>query len=145
MRFLIECTYVYEHPQDNSGIQRVVRNIVNNLNKLDTAAVCVPVILKNDKVYSVTQLSPLRGQGLRSRAQAWLSLQHGRLARLRNRIWLAYGQRERKWPFHHSPVLRFFLRMIYKAFSFCFAVPQKLLAYVSLNYVDSHSTFQLYF
>lgn len=136
MRFLIECTYVYEHPQDNSGIQRVVRNIVNNLNKLDSAAVCVPVILKNDKVYSVTQLGPIAGQSVRARAQAWLSRQHDRLGRLRNRIWLAYGQRERKWPFHHSPVLRFFLRLSCKAFSFCLALPQKLLAYASLSYVD---------
>ena len=53
MRFLIECTYVYEHPQDNSGIQRVVRNIVKNLEKLDNDAVCIPVILKNDKVYNM--------------------------------------------------------------------------------------------
>lgn len=136
MRFLIECTYVYEHPQDNSGIQRVVRNIVNNLNTLDNAAACVPVILKNDKVYSVTQLSPPRGQGLRSRVQTWLSRQHDRLGRLRNRIWLSYGQRERKWPFHHSPVLRFLLRLSCKALSFCLAVPQKLLATVSLSYVD---------
>ena len=132
MRFLIECTYVYEHPQDNSGIQRVVRNIVNNLNTLDNAAACVPVILKNDKVYSVTQLSPHGGAGLR----AWLSLQHDRLGRLRNRIWLSYGQRERKWPFHHSPVLRFLLRLSCKALSLCLAVPQKLLATVSLSYVD---------
>ena len=136
MRFLIECTYVYEHPQDNSGIQRVVRNIVNNLSNLDGTASCIPVILKNDKVYRVTQLSPLAGQAARARAQTWLSHQHDRLGRLRNRIWLAYGQRERKWPFHHSPGLRFFLRISCKAFSFGLAVPQKLLSTVSLKYID---------
>lgn len=136
MRFLIECTYVYEHPQDNSGIQRVVRNIVNNLGALDDDTQCVPVILKNDKVYGVTQLSPARGGRWLSRCQAWLSLTHDRLGRLRQRIWLAYGQRERKWPLHHSPVLRFLLRLPCKALSFCLAVPQKVLAQVSLNYVD---------
>jgi alpha-1,2-rhamnosyltransferase len=136
MRLLIECTYVYEHPLDNSGIQRVVRNIVNNLNKSNDAAVCIPVILKNDKVYSVTQLSPVGRQDFRVLAQTWLSLQHDRLGRLRNRIWLAYGQRERKWPFHHSPALRFFLRLGCKALSFCLTLPQKLMAFVSLSYVD---------
>lgn len=135
MRFLIECTYVYEHPQDNSGIQRVVRNIVNNLDALDGDTQCVPVILKNDKVYGVTQLSPPRGRWL-SRCQAWLSLTHDRLGRLRQRIWLAYAQRERKWPFYHSPTLRSLLRLPCKALSFCLAVPQKMLAQVSLNYVD---------
>ena len=28
-RILLECTHVYNHPQDNSGIQRVVRNVIN--------------------------------------------------------------------------------------------------------------------
>ncbi len=34
MRFLIECTYVYEHPAVNSGIQRVVRNVIQQLGHL---------------------------------------------------------------------------------------------------------------
>ena len=28
MRLLFECTYVYDHPLVNSGIQRVVRNVI---------------------------------------------------------------------------------------------------------------------
>jgi len=134
MRLLIECTYVYEHPRDNSGIQRVVRNIVNNLEALDSAAPCIPVILKNDKVYAVKNLSPTRG-GLPS-LQGWLSRQHDRLARLRNRIWLYQAQRERKWPFQSSPLLRFLLWLACKGLSFAFALPQKVLAQVSLRYVD---------
>ncbi|WP_137888061.1 glycosyltransferase family 1 protein [Pseudomonas sp. 2FE] len=141
MRLLIECTYVYDHPQDNSGIQRVVRNIVNNLDGLAVEAVCVPVILKNDKVYSVTQLSPSRG-GL-SGIQTWLSRQHDRLGRWRNRVWLYYAQRERSWPFQYSPLLRFSLRLACKAFSFCLAVPQKLLAHLSLHYVDKSRALEL--
>ena len=123
MRFLIECTYVYEHPQDNSGIQRVVRNIVNSLKKLDNADACVPIILKNGKVYSVTQLSPLTGQAWRSRIQAWLSLQHDRLARMRSRLWLANGHHEQKWPFNSSRVMRFFLSLYFKPLSFCLSLP----------------------
>ncbi|MGH8352672.1 MAG: glycosyltransferase family 4 protein [Pseudomonas sp.] len=141
MRLLIECTYVYDHPQDNSGIQRVVRNIVNNLDGLPGDAVCVPVILKNDKVYSVTQLSPTRG-GLPS-IQTWLSRQHDRLGRWRNRIWLNHAQRVRNWPFQYSPLLRFFLRLACKACSFALAVPQKLLARVSLRYVDKSRALEL--
>lgn len=141
MRLLIECTYVYDHPQDNSGIQRVVRNIVNNLGGLGEEPVCIPVILKNDKVYSVTQLSPTQ-RGL-PRLQTWLSRQHDRLGRWRNRIWLHHAQRERKWPFQYSPTLRFFLRLACKAFSFCLAVPQKLLARVSLSYVDTSRAVEL--
>lgn len=136
MRYLIECTYVYEHPQDNSGIQRVVRNIVKNLGALDRDAVCIPVILKNGKVYSVTQLSPVRSSSWTSNYQTWLSLSHDRLGRLRNRLWLSYARRERRWPFQNSPVLRLLLRLLCKALSFFLAIPQKLLAQVSLNYVD---------
>ncbi|MET1079406.1 MAG: glycosyltransferase family 1 protein [Pseudomonas sp.] len=141
MRLLIECTYVYDHPEDNSGIQRVVRNIVNNLDALSEQATCVPVILKNDKVYSVTQLSPSRGR--MPSLQTWLSHQHDRLGRLRNRIWLAHAQRERRWPFQFSPLLRFFLRLACKVLSFCLAIPQKILARLSLRYVDKARAVEL--
>lgn len=30
-RLLVECTYVFEHPKVNSGIQRVVRNVIREL------------------------------------------------------------------------------------------------------------------
>lgn len=30
-RLLVECTYVFEHPTANSGIQRVVRNVIQQL------------------------------------------------------------------------------------------------------------------
>ena len=74
MRFLIECTYVYEHPQDNSGIQRVVRNVVNNLKHLNTSIECIPVMLKHDKVYRVKRLAPVEGQRQAPRLQSWLTL-----------------------------------------------------------------------
>ena len=45
MRLLVECTYVYEHPQDNSGIQRVVRNIIGHLAGVQACVECVPVMM----------------------------------------------------------------------------------------------------
>lgn len=143
MRFLIECTYVYEHPQDNSGIQRVVRNIVNNLKQINASAECIPVILKNGKVYRVTQLTPpSKDRGVAS-MQTWLSQNHDRCARLRNRLWLSYAKRERQWPFHNAPLLRFCLRQCYRALSASLAIPQKLLALVSLNYVDQSRAIEM--
>lgn len=136
MRFLIECTYVYEHPQDNSGIQRVVRNVVNNLQQLDTAVECVPVILKHDKVYRVTRLGQPEKQQLRPRVQTWLSLQHDRLGRLRQRIGLYQSSRERRGLYRNSPLLRGLLALFCSALQIAVAVPQKCLAYISLSYVD---------
>lgn len=58
MRLLIECTNVYDHPFYNSGIQRVVRNIVLKLDKTKDLAASVPVILKNHQVYEVKRMRP---------------------------------------------------------------------------------------
>lgn len=134
MRLLIECTYVYDHPGDNSGIQRVVRNIVNNLHAVNTDVPCIPVILKNDKVYAVNNLGPSRSS--LSNLQSWLSHQHARLSRLRHRVWEYKSRRERKWPYHTSPMLRFFLGSLCRGFSLSLALPQKALAQISLRYVD---------
>ena len=53
MRFLIECTYVYEHPQDNSGIQRVVRNVIKQLAHLPGEVECIPVMMNGGQLYQV--------------------------------------------------------------------------------------------
>lgn len=137
MRYLIECTYVYEHPQDNSGIQRVVRNIVRNLGSLEGDATCIPVILKNGNVYEVKQLAPTRRSQWQDRLRTWLSLTHDRLGRLRHRIWLAYTRREHTCPFQRLPILRFLLRQACRSLLLCLAIPQKVLAQISLNYVDN--------
>ena len=136
MRFLIECTYVYEHPQDNSGIQRVVRNVINNLAHLDSKAECVPVILKHDKVYRVTQLTPPVKEKVRPRLQAWLSIQHDRLGRLQQRISLFQAARVRSSRYRNSRLLMGLLALVCFASRKSCAVIQKCLAYISLNYVD---------
>ena len=42
-RLLVECTYVFEHPKVNSGIQRVVRNVIRELPEADETVECIPV------------------------------------------------------------------------------------------------------
>lgn len=99
MRFLFECTYVYEHPEDNSGIQRVVRNVVRHLKSAGDLATCVPVMLKSGKVYEVMQLKPARDEGIqrhyeKTRNRYWLWHHH-----LEHRLGLARGAcpRVRRW------------------------------------------------
>lgn len=41
-RLLVDCTYVYDHPNDNSGIQRVVRNVIRELPAKDGGANAFP-------------------------------------------------------------------------------------------------------
>ena len=57
-RLLIECTYVYEHPDLNSGIQRVVRNVIKELDSADTVIECIPVIMQAGQLKRVVSLLP---------------------------------------------------------------------------------------
>ena len=137
MRFLIECTYVYEHPQDNSGIQRVVRNVINNLKRLEAPVECVPIMFKHGKVYQVDRLSPLQRQKVRPRLQSWLGRQHDRLGRLGQRVNLYQAARQRTGLYRNSTVMRFGLALICMAARLAFLLPQKSLAYISIHYVDT--------
>ncbi len=58
MRLLVECNHIYEHPGHNSGIQRVVRNILSGLSRIKENTDTVPVILKYNKIYEVKQMIP---------------------------------------------------------------------------------------
>ncbi len=69
MRLLFECTYVYDHPLVNSGIQRVVRNVINHLGASDPGVECVPVFLRSDGVYRVNRLAPTRRERWTYRVQ----------------------------------------------------------------------------
>ena len=56
-RLLVECTYVFEHPQANSGIQRVVRNVITELPRNNPAVECIPVVMLKGALYQVTSLA----------------------------------------------------------------------------------------
>jgi len=58
-RLLVECTHVFRHPKVNSGIQRVVRNVIKQLPPSAEGVECVPVVLLKGKLYRVTRLAPL--------------------------------------------------------------------------------------
>lgn len=48
-RLLVECTYVFQHPKVNSGIQRVVRNVINQLPERVDGVECIPVVMLKDR------------------------------------------------------------------------------------------------
>ncbi|MFP0197121.1 glycosyltransferase family 4 protein [Pseudomonas sp. PHC1] len=58
-RLLVECTHVFKHPKVNSGIQRVVRNVIKQLPPSAEGVECVPVVLLKGQLYRVTRLAPL--------------------------------------------------------------------------------------
>jgi glycosyltransferase involved in cell wall biosynthesis len=57
-KLLFDCTNVFWNPSVNSGIQRVVRNIVTNLPEDNERHEYIPVILAGSKLYRVRRLLP---------------------------------------------------------------------------------------
>ncbi|MFV1943789.1 glycosyltransferase family 1 protein [Pseudomonas luteola] len=102
MRLLIECTYVYEHPSDNSGIQRVVRNVIKQLAHIQTDVDCIPVIMKHDRVYQVLNLEPACANELSVFRQKWIA----RLERLQHRFWSVHRKVEQRLPYRESLAIR---------------------------------------
>lgn len=117
MRLLFECTYVYDHPLVNSGIQRVVRNVIKHLGASDPGVECVPVILRSDGVYRVNRLAPT----LRER---WTYRVQEVYERTRNRYWLLHHRAElalglQRFPWARRVMERCF-RLVSLFFVFCF-------------------------
>lgn len=96
MRFLVECTFVYDFPEMNSGIQRVVRNVIREIEKRDNGPECIPVIFKDGKIYRVHQLAPKQANRPFEIKQ-WLE-------KKRQQYWMLYWRTEKKlaalsfWP-----------------------------------------------
>lgn len=126
MRLLFECTYVFEHPEVNSGIQRVVRNIIDQLDK-STDIECLPVIMQGDRLYQVRSLAPLKINE-NSRA-AWIV----RLEHWRNRYWWWHSRLERLNPFSHSRNARRLLFWPCKVLSLGITLPLKGLQWLNRN------------
>jgi alpha-1,2-rhamnosyltransferase len=128
MRALIECTYVYDHPHVNSGIQRVVRNIINELNKTPQSIECIPVIFKNNEIYRVSTLRPDKPDGFLL-TRLWLE------NHLHN-YWQRYARREKTWPFKWSKNLRCVLFVAQKLVSLAFLLPLWATKKLSFHFVD---------
>src|SRR5262245_11333862 len=114
MRLLIECTYVYDHPYFNSGIQRVVRNVVQSLDHISPEVECIPVALKNGSIYKVFQLQPAQDDHL--------LLALVRLEDVLKRYWYAHSILEKKWPFSASKNLRRVLFVVAKLLWFALRI-----------------------
>ncbi|MBC3777025.1 glycosyltransferase family 1 protein [Pseudomonas sp. SWRI99] len=121
-RLLVECTYVFEHPTANSGIQRVVRNVIQQLPPPDEKTQCIPVVMIDGALYEVKSLAPLKSlkldlTGLRVKLEQW-----------RNGFWLRHRAVERRHPFSQSHFAR---RVLYVGCRLtalaCFSVPMRLL------------------
>jgi glycosyltransferase involved in cell wall biosynthesis len=90
MRILVECTFVFNNPHVKSGIQRVVRNIINQLPEVDSQFEIVPITFRGNQTLKVTRLEP-RGINkqlffLRAKGQALIThywLWHQRLEQLK--------------------------------------------------------------
>jgi len=59
MDFFVNRTLVFERPDFNTGIQRVVSNIVDNLSRTADVVTAVPVIIRNNKLYEAKRLYSL--------------------------------------------------------------------------------------
>jgi glycosyltransferase involved in cell wall biosynthesis len=57
-RLLFDCTHVFRHPWSNSGIQRVVRNVVRELPSLGADQECLPVAFLEGKPRKIEHLLP---------------------------------------------------------------------------------------
>jgi alpha-1,2-rhamnosyltransferase len=121
-RLLVECTYVFEHPSANSGIQRVVRNVIQQLPAANETVECIPVVMINGGLYEVKSLAPLKSSkfdlmGLRVKLEQWA-----------NTFWLRHRAVERRWPFNRSHFTRRVLYVGCRLTAFaCLSLPMRLL------------------
>lgn len=129
MRLLVECTYVYEHPQDNSGIQRVVRNIIAKLAEIQAGVECVPVMMNGGRLYRVLSLEPLPvGRAKNLRQKLIMRLDHAR-----DRYWWLHSRLERLQPFCNSKLAKRLLFWPCKLLSLCITLPLRGLLWLNRN------------
>jgi alpha-1,2-rhamnosyltransferase len=123
-RLLVECTHVFQHPKVNSGIQRVVRNVINQLPPSVDGVECIPVVMLKGKLYRVLKLGSLNipfFDGLMTFA--------GRLGRLAHGFWQLHQRLDRRCT------SKFAKRLLYVTYRLtalaCFSVPLRLIDQVN--------------
>lgn len=121
-RLLIECTYVFEHPEDNSGIQRVVRNVIQRLPAADDNIECIPVVMIDGSLREVKRLAPFKPPKVD--LKSW----RVKLEQWANVFWLRHRNIERRWPFNRSHFTRRLLYVGCRLTAFaCYSLPMRLL------------------
>ncbi|MCK1789996.1 glycosyltransferase family 4 protein [Pseudomonas violetae] len=119
-RLLVECTYVFEHPHANSGIQRVVRNVIQQLPATDSTRECIPVVMINGALFEVKSLAPLETPKL-----DLMSLRV-KLEQMANLFWLRHRTLERRRPFSESKFARRVLYVGCRLAAFaCLSLPMR--------------------
>ncbi|MCU1748142.1 glycosyltransferase family 4 protein [Pseudomonas sp. 6D_7.1_Bac1] len=119
-RLLVECTHVFQHPKVNSGIQRVVRNVINQLSENIDGVECIPVVMLNGKLYRVLKLAPLNIPLFDG-----LMIFGGRLGRLAHRFWQLHQRLHKR---SRSRIAKRLLHVAYRVTAIaCFSIPLRLI------------------
>jgi len=132
MRVLVECTHVYDHPYMNTGIQRVVRNIISKLKDVDVDVDVefIPVIFKNDNVYKVMHLAPFEKKiNIVLKCQKWIE-------RYKISYWAKQINIDKRFKLSRFPVFQRMLRGVFWAGSLSYLVPKAVILYMSKHTVD---------
>jgi alpha-1,2-rhamnosyltransferase len=119
-RLLVECTHVFQHPKVNSGIQRVVRNVINQLPESVDGVECIPVVMLKGKLYRVLKLGALNIPLFDA-----LMVLGGRLERLAHRFWQLH---QRLHNGSHSRLIKRLLYVAYRVTAItCFSFPLRVI------------------
>ena len=123
-RLLVECTHVFQHPKVNSGIQRVVRNVVNQLPASVDGVASVAVALVKGQLYRRLKSAALNRPSLGAPM-----LCGGRLERLAHRFWQLHQRLEKRYT---SKLAGRALYVAYRLTALaCFSVPLRLIDQVN--------------
>jgi glycosyltransferase involved in cell wall biosynthesis len=119
-RLLVECTHVFQHPKVNSGIQRVVRNVINQLPPSVQGVECIPVVMLKGKLYRVLKLGALNIPFFDH-----LMIFGGRLGRLAHQFWQLHQRLHNRT---NSRVIKRLLHVAYRVTAItCFSIPLRLI------------------
>ncbi|MCF4995268.1 glycosyltransferase [Pseudomonas syringae] len=131
-RLLLECTHVFKHPKVNSGIQRVVRNVIKQLPSSVGDVECLPVVMLKGKLYRVTRLAALDSPLFNAIASFG-----ERLERLAHRFWQAHQK------LHNRSTSRLWRRGLYVAYhltALVFRVPLHLIERINRHQLPKRCT-----
>ena len=132
-RLLVECTHVFKHPKVNSGIQRVVRNVINQLPPSAEGVECLPVVLLKGTLYRVTRLAPLDSPLFNA-----IVTFGERLERLAHRFWQGYQRLDSRLK---SKTARRLLYVGYRLTSFgVFGVPLRVIERINRHQLPKRCT-----
>lgn len=134
-KILVECTDVYDHPEKHSGIQRVVRNVVQNLGTVASSDYeCLPVVLKYGGVYQVRHMPSY------SRFKKWHEEFRSKLLSVKKRYWLSFERLAGFAPFRSSLTMHRLLFLSFRVARFSYSIPLELTNFVDRILIEKRCT-----